>query len=60
MKYRMHWKRHEADMYGTLRVWRRGSLLFTVIMSREDALELAVDLGCSRIDEDAPTEGKAV
>lgn len=43
-KYRVRWKRHEADMFGTMRVWKNGSLLLQSICEKGDAEELARDL----------------
>lgn len=50
-KYKLIYMQHTADNFGTLKVSRRDTPLFNTIMSREDALELAVDLGGVKWEE---------
>lgn len=43
-KYHVIWKPHEADCFGTVKLWKNGSLMASSVMDLADAQELACDL----------------
>jgi hypothetical protein len=43
-KYRLTFRKHDADMFGTVQVWKHNSLFGQLICGLDDAQELTADL----------------
>ena len=55
-KYRIEFKPHEADMFGRIRIFKLNTLVGEFSNAREDAEELALDLGADLVEKIKPPE----